>query len=437
MHANFPDPAVLSNTIAAEAREQTAAPAGPQTMAGVRHQSSAADQQFADYQAAGPSCRLNPYMDVAAVRRKFPHIADQPDDFLRSQSYSELAIANAAIAKLEDKASTAALDKKLAANFRDLKTKPLRVEAGWDDAIEQLHPAPGPACLLMTYWEKGQQHVPEAGIRALAHYDFESLAIGPNVSTKGCYFLHDPGSPHLTIKYFLASNFNITEKSITHSRSAELSTLSVEDQLVEPSSFTELQQALVAATLAQHIITPWNYSISALLGFMSSSRFCQASYASGWTSERVTMLRRFIDRVFSVNASHWRSKLPFLTGSEIGMLWQNWVLQIGNLAPTPAPAPAAGPSRSYNPSPRKQDQRSTYNTARFANMPPRDKLRNICRRYNTAEGCPTQGAACEVGSGNRRYTLLHQCLASVGPDRYCLQQHSMPQHNAAVAAANN
>jgi hypothetical protein len=200
-----------------------------------------------------------------------------------------------------------ALDKKLAANFRDLKTKPFRVEAGWDDAIEQLHPArffPGPACLLTTYWEKGQQQVPEAGIRALAHYDFESLAIGPNVSTKGCYFLHDPGSPHLTIKYFLASNFNITEKSITHSRSAELSTLSVEDQLAEPSSFTELQQALVAATLAQHIITPWNYSISALLGFMSSSRFCQASYASGWTSERVTMLRRFINRVFSVNASH-------------------------------------------------------------------------------------------------------------------------------------
>jgi hypothetical protein len=44
MHANFPDPAVLSNTIAAEAREQAAAPAGPQTMAGVQYQSSAADQ---------------------------------------------------------------------------------------------------------------------------------------------------------------------------------------------------------------------------------------------------------------------------------------------------------------------------------------------------------------------------------------------------------
>jgi len=422
----------------AETRERAAAAVGPQMMSGAQFQSSAAEQQLADFSAAAPPCRLNPYMDVAAVRKKFPHIADQPDDFLRSQSYSELAIANAAIAKLEDKASTAALDKKLAANFRDLKAKPYRVEAGWDDAIEQLHPArffPGPACLLTTYWEKGQAHVPESGIRALAHYDFESLAIGPNVSTKGCYFLHDPGSPHLTIKYFLASNYNITEKSITHSRSAELATLSVEDQLAEPSSFAELQQALISATLAQHIITPWNYSISALLGFMSSSRFCQASYQTGWTTERVTMLRRFIDRVFTVNASHWRSKLPFLTASEIGMLWQNWVLQIGGMAPPPA-APAA-PNRGFNPSPRKQEQRTTYNTSRFANMPPRDRLRNICRRFNTAEGCPTQGATCEVGTGNRRYTLQHQCLASVGPDRYCLQQHSMTQHNAAIAAANN
>ncbi len=189
------------------------------------------------------------------------------------------------------------------------------------------------------------------------------------MSTKGCYFLHDPGSPHLTIKYFLASNFNITVKSITHSSSAELSTLSVEDQLAEPSSFAELQQALISATLAQHIITPWNYSISALLGFMSSSRFCQASYQTGWNTERVTMLRRFIDRVFTVNASHWRSKLPFLTASEIGMLWQNWVLQIGGMAPPPAAA--AAPNRGFNPSPRKQEQRMTYNTSRFANMPPR------------------------------------------------------------------
>jgi hypothetical protein len=102
-----------------------------------------------------------------------------------------------------------------------------------------------------------------------------------------------------------------------------------------------------------------------------------------------------------------------------------------------APAQAAGPSRSYNPPPRRQEQRPAYNASRFANMPPRDKLRNICRWYNTAEGCPTQGAACEVGSGNRRYTLLHQCLAAVGPDRYCLQQHSMTQHNAATAAASN
>jgi len=68
MHANFPDPAVLSNTIAAEASEQATASAGLQTAAGSQHQSSAAKQQFADYRAAGPSCRLNPYMGLNPTR---------------------------------------------------------------------------------------------------------------------------------------------------------------------------------------------------------------------------------------------------------------------------------------------------------------------------------------------------------------------------------
>jgi hypothetical protein len=144
---------LINNSIAAEAHEQAAVSTNPQMQTGAQYQSSAADQQFADYRAAGPSCRLNPYMDVAAVRRKFPHIADQPDDFLRSQSYSELTIANAAIAKLEDKASTAALDKKLAANFRDLKTKPFRVEAGWDDSSGSILSRTGlPSDNLLGEW---------------------------------------------------------------------------------------------------------------------------------------------------------------------------------------------------------------------------------------------------------------------------------------------
>jgi hypothetical protein len=112
------------------AHEQAAVSTNPQMQTGVQYQSSAADQQFADYRAAGPSCRLNPYMDVAAVRRKFPHIADQPDEFLRSQSYSELAIANAAIAKLEDKASTA----RWIRSWRQISATSRRNPSGWRPA---------------------------------------------------------------------------------------------------------------------------------------------------------------------------------------------------------------------------------------------------------------------------------------------------------------
>jgi hypothetical protein len=66
---------------------------------------------------------LNPFMDISIIRRQFPHLHEAPDDFLRSQSYGELAKANAALAKSAETASYKALDKRLATNFRELKSK--------------------------------------------------------------------------------------------------------------------------------------------------------------------------------------------------------------------------------------------------------------------------------------------------------------------------
>jgi hypothetical protein len=57
-------------------------------------------------------------MDLAVIRRQFPHLQEAPDDFLRSQSFGELAKANSALAKSAEAATHRALDKKLAANFR-------------------------------------------------------------------------------------------------------------------------------------------------------------------------------------------------------------------------------------------------------------------------------------------------------------------------------
>ncbi len=102
---------------------------------------------------------MNPFLDIAAARRALPYLHDQPDDYLRSQSYGDLARANATLAKKADQNSAlAALDRRMAVNFRELKAKPIRIEASWDDidSLSQLHPArfiPGPPCTLRKLWQ--------------------------------------------------------------------------------------------------------------------------------------------------------------------------------------------------------------------------------------------------------------------------------------------
>ncbi len=75
---------------------------------------------------------MNPFLDIAAARKALPYLHDQLDDYLRSQSYGDLVRANVTLAKADQNSALTALDKRMAANFRELKTKPIRIEAGWD-----------------------------------------------------------------------------------------------------------------------------------------------------------------------------------------------------------------------------------------------------------------------------------------------------------------
>ncbi len=76
---------------------------------------------------------LFPQLDVEIVRKTLPFLQDLPDDYLRAHSYDQLVAANATLAKMEDKSASAAIGKRLTANYNELKARPIRVEAGWDD----------------------------------------------------------------------------------------------------------------------------------------------------------------------------------------------------------------------------------------------------------------------------------------------------------------
>ncbi len=102
---------------------------------------------------------MNPFLDVATARRALPYLHDQPDDYLRSQSYGDLVRASATLANADQNSALTALDRRrMAVNFSELKAKPIRIEASWDDidSLSQLHPArflQGPPCTLRKLWQ--------------------------------------------------------------------------------------------------------------------------------------------------------------------------------------------------------------------------------------------------------------------------------------------
>jgi hypothetical protein len=175
-------------------------------------------------------------MDLSLIRRQFPYLHEHPDDYLRSQPIGELAKANATLAKTAAAEEHRALDKRLAMNFRELKTKRFKIAAGEDDCHSTLHEArflPGVAGPVTTLWQRAQEILPDSGHRPLTCYDMDSFGLGSHVSSRGWAELHNPGSPHLALKLFTASNLNASDRSIADHQLFD-SSPSLTDQLPDP-----------------------------------------------------------------------------------------------------------------------------------------------------------------------------------------------------------
>jgi hypothetical protein len=261
-----------------------------------------------------------PSLDVAKIRRSLPYLQDLDDDYIRAHSYDQLVAANATLQKMEQQSASAALSTRLTANYNELRLKPIRIEAGWDDRMNELHDCrfiPGAICQLSHFWERGQQLTPDAGLKPLCCYDMVTLGLNTCVYTKGWIELHDPGSLAISIKYFLPSNVNLSDRASYRQKLSDL--LTIEEQLAEPASVYELGHAVLAAAMAQRLVTSWNYSICPILSFLSSSRYCQ-NYLAGHQNQ-AALLREFVDLILHANANNWKVKQPFLTATDVQTHW--------------------------------------------------------------------------------------------------------------------
>ena len=387
-----------------------------------------------DYTTSSPSHQpqavLRPWfpsLDVEIIRRSLPFLQDLDDDYIKAHSYDQLVSANATLQRMDQKAASAGLSARLTSHYNELRQKPIRVEAGWDDCISQLHDArflPGTACLLAKYWERGQQLVPDTGLKPLCGYDMVSLGLNACISTKGWVELHDPGSLAISIKYFMPSNVNLSDRAAARQKLSDI--LTIEEQLSEPASVHELSHALLAACFAQREVTPWNYSICAILGFFSGSRYCE-NYLAG-RSNQAALLREFVDLILHANANNWRIKQPFLTANDIQTQWTSFAIQ-KNIFPIAQPinrGPVASPAKKSEP----QGTKTTTGT-----RPPL-AYRNICMRFNQGN-CPAQDRpSCEVGKGPKKFVLQHLCLEPKTGGGACLGPHSQQDHGKAVGGGS-
>jgi hypothetical protein len=344
--------------------------------------------------------------DYGSIWRLLPALKDVPGELLRSLPLSTVLQLNEALARETRNIKTMDADAKLQHNAETLAATPTTVEKGLDNRGNVLHNARflgGAGCSAQTVWLKAREVLGTEGVPALGNYDMDAIGCGGSVTAKGWQELHNPASTGLNLKYFHMGNVgagSVATKRL--SLEEDSSAFTVGDSLKEIMDLEEYRRALHTAREALSFALPWNRSISAICGFMQTSNFCQKDLSS--RPNRAALLTGFTNYVFSRNAQNWVNKLGFLSTNELAHVWTTWYGQ--------------------QPSSTLPVQRSEGKKASNGKGPakPRDDL---CRRYNSAAGCPNSATDCKTTYGNK---LRHLCNARLQNGRQCEKNHPRVEH---------
>ena len=181
--------------------------------------------------------------------------------------------------------------------------------AGTNNQLDQLHPArflPGSLSTTTDLWLKARDHLPKDGLVPYGQYDTHNLGLGRNISNKAWAALHNPGSLNLSIKLFQPSTC-FSKNSDFRREGDPFETLD------------DFKTALRAAGTAQQLVTPWNFSIAALEGFLHTTSFGYRFFKS--QKEHVGQLTAFVDSCLTENGRRWTLRCPFLTNSDLTNKW--------------------------------------------------------------------------------------------------------------------
>jgi len=336
------------------------------------------------------------------LRKMFPTLSDWPNEVLLAESVGSLSTAHGNLEARSGRDRRPTLDTRLSHNFKDLATKELIVPEGKDNLVDKLHGGrflPGPLCSLTAVWMEARKHVPERGLTQYAHYDVKTVGLGNRVSSRAWACLHDPGSVDLTINLFMSP--------------AAASGAGRGNSDIVPEGLENFKMALSVARVAQQMVTPWNFSITAIQLFLETTKFGQRHFNN--QKEHVTQLAAFVNDSFLTNAKNWQLGQPFM---DVAALTSQWaVLTAGRPV---GGNPGGGKfqqwgKRKRSPSPqKKQPYKAGGDGAGRA---------GICIRYNE-DRCPNSADNCSF-KGEK---LRHVCNVSLPGGKKCERRHSRALH---------
>jgi hypothetical protein len=97
----------------------------------------------------------------------------------------------------------------MAKNLEALRLNPILVTAGKDDRSGILHPArflSSAVCFAKKMWRVAREVIGLDGIPPLSSYDLSAIGLGGCVTMRGFKEMHNPASPHNTLKLYSSSN---------------------------------------------------------------------------------------------------------------------------------------------------------------------------------------------------------------------------------------
>jgi hypothetical protein len=143
--------------------------------------------------------------DLAAMRAKFPFLAEFSDGFIRSTKPDCILKMEMATLKIRETERKREADDKLASNRASLGSNPVLIGEGLDDRWTNLHKGrflAGAGCSAAKLWLTARFHIGLNGSPPLGNYDMNAVGLGGFVSAKGWVELANPASAKISLKMF-------------------------------------------------------------------------------------------------------------------------------------------------------------------------------------------------------------------------------------------